>query len=187
MAGKRTQQTNSGIFWDATGNGNAIAGYQCVSLATSAEVTAALAAGVRNAKEGELYVATPVSAGFATRRVAGVTLHSARNGTDITFVTDGVADVMVNAAVAQDSIVVPAAAATRTNKQTPLTVLEELLIPVDPAFTVTYNLCMADDTAIPLSTDAANVIRFILGYALKAAVNQYEVIPVELDRSVRAF
>lgn len=168
------------VFWDSTGNQNAIAPYQCVSLADSTEVAAALAAGVRDAVLGRVVVQTPVSGSQASRRIIGVTSVAARSGTEVSVTVEGVAEVMVNSAVAFDSRLTVAAASTRTNRQTPLTNLDEMLIAHDPLLTTTYNLALADDTAITVATTGANALYNYLGFALQAATAQYDVIPVQL-------
>lgn len=172
-----TGRTGSFVFWDATGNGNPIAAYQCVALADTTEVAAANAAGVRG-EFGDIVVVCPVSSGLSTRRVVGVTLGSAWNGGELTVVLDGSAYVMANAAIAASptGIVHPAAAGTRTTSQTPLTNNFDMLLPSDPKFPVTYNLGLIDDTALP----AAGTLVWPLGWPLEAATAQYDLIAVEL-------
>lgn len=184
--GARTWQTQSFIYWDTVGSGvNPIAPFQIVSLADSSEVAAALAAGVRDAVIGRLVVPTPVGtvlgATVATRRVVGVTKNACYNGEELLVQSDGVAEVMVNAAVACDAMLHAVARATRTSAQTPFTSLEELLLPVDPRLTLTYQLCMADDAALTLSSSGSNAFFYPLGFALAAATAQYDVIPVQLQ------
>lgn len=165
------------VFYDATGNGNPIAAYQCVSLADSTEVSAANTAGIRG-EVGDIVVPTPVSGGLATRRVIGVTVGSSWNGNEVSVCMDGSVHVMANAGVTftPTAIVHPAASGTRTTAQTPFTNNFDMLLPQDPKFPVTYNLSMIDDTALP----AAGQIVWPLGYALEAATAQYDIIAVHL-------
>lgn len=172
MPGAFKNQVQGFAYYDSTGNRNPIARYSCVSLATAAEVTAANAQGIVG-NVGEIVVQTPVAAGLPTRRVIGVVDGSARNGAEVLVVTGGVAWVMANAAIALDAVIFPAVQSTRTSAQTPFVDVEDMLLPVDPQFTLTYNLCLVDDTALP----AANTIHYPLGFALKAAVAQYDIIP----------
>lgn len=177
MAGSFKSQVQGFAFYDSTGAGNALARYSCVSLASAAEVTAANAAGIQG-NVGEIVVQTPTAAGLPTRRVVGVADSSVRNGNEINVVTGGVAWVMANAAIALDAVVFAAANATRTSLQTPFVDDWEMLIPTDPQGPgLTYNLCLVDDTALP----AANTVHYPLGFALKAAVAQYDIIPVYIQ------
>ncbi len=184
--GKRTEQTRSFVFWDTVGSGaNPIAPFQCVSLADASEVSAAAAAGVREAVAGRLVVPTPVGTKLgvtmATRRIVGVTAGGAWNGDEVLVQSGGVAEVMVNAAVAVDAVLSAVARATRTTAQTPLTNLEEMLLPFDPRAALTYQLCLADDPAPVFNSGASlNEFWYPLGVAMAAATAQYDVIPVEL-------
>jgi hypothetical protein len=185
MAGKRTEQTRSYVYWDTVGSGaNPIAPFQIVSLADASEVTAAQAAGVRDAVQGRLVVATPVGSllgsTIATRRIVGVTTSGCFSGDEVMVQFGGIADVMVNAAVACDAMVHAVARTTRTTAQTPFTSLGELMLPFDPRATLTYQLCMADDPALTFSSSGANVTFYPLGVACAAATAQYDIIPVEL-------
>lgn len=190
MAGKRTEETKGYIFWDTVGAGaNPIAPFQCVSLADQTEVDAAIAAGVRgDAKVGRVVVPCPtgtvLGATVNTRRIVGVTCNAAFSGEEVLVQDSGIAEVMVNAAVAADALLFAVARATRTSLQTPLTSLEEMLLPHDPRFTLTYQLCMADDPALTLSAGGSNAFFWPLGHALVAAAAQYEVIPVQLQLGV---
>lgn len=173
MPGAYKNQVQGFSFYDSTAAKNPLARYSCVSLATAAEVTLANAQGIVG-NVGEIVVMTPVTAGLPTRRVIGVADSSARNGNEVLVVTAGVAWVMANAAIALDAPIFPAAVATRTSAQSPFTDVEDMLIPTDPLTTLTYNLCLVDDTALP----AANTVHYPLGFALTAAVAQYDIIPV---------
>jgi hypothetical protein len=173
------------LYWDPTGNANALASFQCVSLATDAELQAALAAGVRFTRPGELVVPTPVNNGFATRRVEGITLNSAYNGTSVLVQIAGDAEVMVAGPVAEGAIVVPALAQVRSSIQTPLTSFPEMLIVNNPLMTVSYNLRLIDDTTITPNSNNPNQQLWPVGYALKPATAQYQVIPVRLDTGVK--
>lgn len=183
--GKRTQETLSFIYWDTVGSGaNPIAPFQLVCLADSSEVSAAASAGVRDAVEGRVIVPAPTGTVLGvtmnTRRILGVTLGSAWNGDEVTVVTDGVAEVMVNAAVACGALVFAVARATRTNKQTPFTNLFDGLLPVDPKLTVTYQLALGDDPSPTWSSTGGNALVYPVGMAMRAATAQYDVIPVLL-------
>lgn len=174
MPGAFKNQVQGFTYWDSTGAGNPLARYSCVSLASAAEVTAANAAGVVG-NVGEIVVQTPTAAGLPTRRVVGVADSSVRVGNEVLIVTAGVAWVMANAPIALDAPIFPAANATRTSAQTPFVDDWEMLIPSDPMGPgLTYNVCLVDDTALP----AANTVHYPLGFALKAAVAQYDIIPV---------
>ena len=176
MPGAFMNEVQGFRFWDSTGAGNGIARYSAVSLASAAEVAAANAAGV-SGNVGEIVVQAPVAAGFTTRRVVGITNSSARNGQDIVVITGGVAWVQVSAAVALDSVLFGALAETRTSAQTPFVDVEDMRLANDPIVPITYNLVLADDTALP----AANTLHYPIGFALKAAVAKYDIIPVDLQ------
>lgn len=186
MAGRNTQHTQGFVYWDSVGGGvNPISAFQCVSLATAAECATAAAAGVRDAVAGRLVIPTPVAAllgaTIASRPIVGVTLNSAFNGDEVSVVTDGVAEVMVNAAVTCDTMLHCVVNATRTSLQTPFVNLSEALIPFDPRASLTYQLAMADDPALTFSSGAtANVLFYPLGLAMATATAQYDVIPVRL-------
>jgi hypothetical protein len=188
MAGRRTEQTKGFVYWDSPGAGaNPIAPFQIVGLATAAEVTAAIAAGVTRAAIGQLVVPMPTAvilgATMSARRVIGVTANAAFSGDELLVITEGIAEVMVNAAVAADAMLFSTALATRTTVQTPLTSLLEMLLPFDPRATLTYNLAMADDPALVPTTGAGtNTIFYPIGIAMAPATAQYDVIPVELMR-----
>lgn len=174
MPGAFKNQVQGFVFYDSTGARNPLARYSCVSLATAAEVTAANAQGIIG-NIGEIVVQTPVAAGLPTRRVIGVADSSVRNGNEVMVVSGGVAWVQAAAAIAFDAPIFPALAETRTSLQTPFIDVEDMLIPTDPMGAgLTYNLCLVDDTALP----AANTIHYPLGFALKAAVAKYDIIPV---------
>jgi hypothetical protein len=180
MSWSNVQKRQSFVFWDPSGNGNPLAAFQSVSLATAAEVAAAVAAGFSSARVGATVVPTPITTGAPTRRVMGISAESAVNGKNVSVVIDGIAEVMVNAAVALDSLLFPAAAATRTTSQTPLTNLPQVILPPAPDVPLTYNLCLADDTAIVAASTGANALYYPIGYALEVAAAQYTVIPVRL-------
>lgn len=188
MAGRRTEQTKGFVYWDSVNNGvNPIAPYQCVCLATAAEVTAAIAAGVQRAALGQLVVPAPTATilgiTMASRRIIGVTANAAFSGDEVLVVTEGIAEVMCNAPVACDAMVFSVAPAQRTTSQTPLSSVPELLLPFEPRATLTYNLAMVDDPALVPTTGAGtNVIFYPVGMALAAATAQYDIIPVELMR-----
>lgn len=186
MASVRTQQTEGFVYWDSNGSGaNPVAPYQCMSLANAGEVAAALAAGVRDAIAGRLVVPTPtgVSLGqtISARRIVGVSKNACFSGDEVLVQTGGVAEVMMNAAVAIDSMLFACAQATRTTAQTPLVNLPDMLLPADPRMTLTYQLAMADDPALTFDSTAANVLFYPLGFAMAVATNQYDVIPVQLQ------
>jgi|GEM_PF-6247640 hypothetical protein len=175
------QRIESYLYWDASGNGRALAAYQPVSLADATEVAAAVAAGMHQAVIGRVVVPTPVSGGFATRRVTGISTASARNTKEIAVAVEGVAEVMTNAAVAVDARVFAVAAEARSSAQTPFTNLPMINLPVDPSFTVSYNLSLADDPAVTIATSGANTLYNPIGYALEAATAKYDVIAVRLE------
>ena len=175
MPGNFRAQVEGYKFWDSTGALNGMARYCPVALATAAEVTAANAAGVPG-NVGEICVQMPVAASFGTRRMLGISHNSAKNGQDLQVVLSGVAWVMMNAACALDSVLFAAAATTRTDAQSPIVDNPEMMIAHDPSFAYTYNFVLCDDTALP----AANTIHYPIGFALKAATNQYDLIQVEL-------
>jgi len=173
-------QSASFVFWDATGNGNPIGAYQCVSLATQAEVDAAVAAGHGHAMLGATVVATPINTGVATRRVLGVTQMSQASGREVSVALDGFAEVMVNEAVAVDTLLFAVAAETRTNLQTPLVNLPLMVMPVAPDLPQTYNLCLVNDLAITPASGGANALYWPVGIALEVATAKYDVIQVQL-------
>ena len=180
MPGNYRAQVEGYRFYDVSTNQNGLGKYSCVSLATAAEVTTANAAGVPG-NVGEICILTPVAGGLASRRILGVAQHSVLEGQDVEVAVSGVSWVMVNNAVALDSVLHAAANGTRTNLQTPFVDNEDMMVPLDPRLSVTFNLALADDTALP----GANTVHYPLGYALKAGVAQYDVIPVELDLGYR--
>lgn len=180
-----TQKTMSFIWWDTVGAGaNPVAPYQIVSLADSTEVAAAVTAGYADARVGNTVIVAPTGTVLGqtinNRRIIGVTKNAAKNGDEVLVVVEGIAEVMMNAAVAADALLFGVARATRTTAQTPLTSLPELLLPVDPSFTLTYQFMLADDPTLTYSSGGANVIHYPLGYAMQAATAQYDVIPVHL-------
>lgn len=186
MAARRTQQTLGFVYYDAPGSGaNPIAPFQLVALATAAEVTAAISAGVARAAIGSLVVpmtvGTVLSGTMCTRRCVGVTLNGAFSGDEVLVVTDGIADTMCNAAVTVDAMVSGAATTTRTTLQTPFTSMSELLLPFDPRASLTYNLALAGTPSLTYSSSGANVVYYPVGYAMGTASAQYDVIPVKLE------
>lgn len=189
MTGNFRAQTKSFYYFDIVGSGvNPIAPYQCVSLATTAQVATANAAGCPGGV-GDIVVPTPVTAGLATAKVVGVTQNATLSGELVNVVVSGTAFIMANAAITfgPSTLISPAIQATRTSAQTPFTNNFDMLIPVDPRIVFTYQLCMIDDTAITPSSGAANVAGYFVGYALKAATAQYDIIPVELDLGVKYY
>ena len=178
-----------GIFYDNTNSGaNAIAAFSPVSLGTPTDVTNAIAAGVTNAVFGSLYVPCPVSGGFSTSPVAGVAMGSTYSGLAISVCTQGVFPVWANAAIAALSTVFPASNTTRTSAQTPFTnndrvLLQVMKLPNGTSPVITYDIVLADDTAVPTSTTGNTVQYFPLGIALAAATTQYDLIPVLLQTS----
>lgn len=189
MSYSMTGRSESYVFWDTVGSGvNPVAPYQIVSLADSSEVAAALAAGCRDAKLGRLVVVSPtgtvLGATVNTRRIVGVTKGAAWSGDEVMVQCSGIAEVMVNAAVAIDALLFGVARATRTSAQTPITNLPQANLPVDPKAVITYQLMMADDAALTFNTTGSNVPFWPLGHALEAATAQYDVIPVELQLGV---
>jgi hypothetical protein len=175
-------RTHGLIFWDTVGAGaNPIAPYQIVSYANQTECDAAKAAGCPG-EYGDIVIVAPVTAGVATRRIAGVSLGATFSGGELTVVVGGVADVMASAAIATDGSNVWLHAALRETRTA-----IEMMINVDPRLTLTYQLCMADDTAVVLTTGAGtNALVYPLGYGLKASTAKYDIIPVELDPRIIA-
>lgn len=188
MAGRRTEQTKGFVYYDNIGAGAyPIAPFQCVCLATAAEVTAAIAAGVNRAALGQLVVPAPTGTilgiTMASRRIIGVTANAAFSGDEVLVVTEGIAEVMCNAAVACDAMVFSVAPVQRSTLQAPLTSTPELLLPFDPRATLSYNLAMVDDPAlVPTTGSGTNAIFYPVGVAMAAATAQYDIIPVELMR-----
>jgi hypothetical protein len=173
MAGAFKSIVGGYVFYDVTAAGNPIGRFSAVSLATAAEVATANAAGCPG-NVGEIVVTTPITSGLPSRRVLGVTDGSAKSGQQVMVILHGEAFAIANAAIAFDALLFPVAPATRTSLQTPFVDNFEMLIPTDPALSLTYNLSLVDDTAKP----ASGTVFYSLGYALKAATAQYDIIPI---------
>jgi len=105
------------------------------------------------------------------------------NADAVPVIVAGVAKVQANAAISAtaDGLVTAVAASARNSGQTPFTNNFDMLLPVDPRFTLTYNLCMIGGLAITPQTTGANVEYFPLGFLLQEATAQYDIILVDLD------
>lgn len=167
------------IWYDVSGSGNALAPYQSVSLATPAQAATANAAGVRGSF-GDIIVLTPISGGLSSDKVLGISARPCKNGEQLDVVLDGTFWVSANGAwtvTTSEALVIPVAQATRTNNQTPLTSDYTMRLQQDPAFTITYAMCMAGTPALPTTGTRVRP----LGYALGVAAAQYDRIAVEID------
>lgn len=183
MSWKNTQKSQSFLYYDDGTTGYPIAAYQCVSLGDATDVAAAIAAGIAGAELGNLVIPTPASSSFATRRLVGVTGAAARNGANVEVIIQGIAEVMVNAAVVCDARLTVASKTTRTSLQTPWTNLPMgILADQSPEVAQPYYMSLVDDTAVVVATTGSNTLYYYLGYAMQTASAQYDVIPVELAR-----
>ncbi len=195
MSASRHDQIQEFFFWDTDGPGaNPIGRYQLVSLATPAEVAAAIASGQvpGNIAFGDVCVRTPLSGGVAARPVLGVTGASGwslgQPSADLIPVhVDGVALVQFNAAVvpAAGTILTAVATETRTSQQTPFTNNFDMLIPMDARVAVTYRLCLAGELAIVPASGGANVPYYPLGVLLDTPTAKYDILRVDMTRVPR--
>lgn len=171
------------VWYDVTGAGNPIAAYQCVSLATPAQVVTANNAGISGGY-GDIVVTCPITAGLPTDKVLGVTIESVRNGDTLPVALDGSVYVQANAAFGgstSDTVIFPAAVSTRTSIQTPFTNNPIMKIKGDVTLgPLTYNLCLVADTALPAATNKVRP----LGYPLDFATAQYDLVCVRLDTGI---
>jgi hypothetical protein len=182
MAAVQSHEVRSFIYYDVVNSGaNPVAPFQIVSLATAAELSGL---GIRDAIAGRVVVVTPVGTVLgqtvANRRIIGVTKNAAFSGDEVLVQTQGVAEVMANAAIALDAQVHAVARATCASNAAPISNVPEMQLPFDPRATLTYQLCLADDPSLTFSSGGSNVMYYPLGYALAAATAQYDVIPVQL-------
>lgn len=184
MAAMQTWRSLGFIWYDVTGNNNPIAPFQVLSIANATECAAAAAAGVRAAVPGQLVIATPVAAllgqTIASRRIIGVSKNAAFVGDQVNVQVEGVAEVMMNSACNEGDMINAVAQALCTNQQAPIANTPEMLIPFDPRATITYNLSLAGNPALTYNSNGENQPFFPLGYAMEAALEQYDVIPVHL-------
>jgi len=176
-----------GVYYDNVGSGTyPIAAFSPVSLGNATDVTNAIANGCPNAVLGNLYVPTPVTSNFATRRIVGLCMASTYSGKAISVVTKGIFIAICNGAVTADTLLQAAALTTRTNLQTPFTnvdrmKLQVMTLPNGVTPALTYNIGLVAATAItPASGATANVLYYPLGYAVITTTAQYDLVPVEL-------
>ncbi len=178
-------RVKTAIWYDNTSANLAIAPYQIVMYASAAEVATANAAGIRGGV-GDIVVVPTIAAAINTHKIAGVVIPGggAFPGGECTIAIAGIAEVMCSAAGAwdrQDAWWFCGLAETRTNLQTPLTDLNEMLLAVDPRVSVTYQLAMATRPAVVPATGAGtNAAYYPLGYALEAPTHKYDVFRLEL-------
>jgi len=183
-------RVKTAIWYDNTSSNLAIAPYQIVVYASAAEVATANAAGVRGGV-GDIVVVPPITSAVNTQKIAGVVIPGggAFPGGECTIAIAGIAEVMVSAAGAWDRQAAwwfCGLVETRTNLQTPLTNLNEMMIAADPRLTITYQLAMATRTAVVPATGAGtNAVYYPLGYALDAPTAKYDVVRFELDLGLK--
>jgi hypothetical protein len=180
------------FFWDTDGSGtNPIARYQCVSLATAAEVADAIAAGntPANVGVGDVVVRTPLSGGVPQREVIGVTMASGWSlgqvsAEPINVQVDGIALVQFGGAVAFNpgTLISAGSSETRTSLQTPFTNNFDMLIPIDARVSLTYRLCLASALAITPASTGANAAYYPLGFMLDVASAKYDILRVDMTR-----
>ena len=176
-----------GVYYDNINTNQPIAAFSPVSLGTATDVTNALAAGVPEAQLGKLFVPTPVSAGFPTRRIVGITMASTYSGLAISVINKGIFIGIANGAITADSLLFPTGNVTRTNAQTPLTnvprmLLQVMTLPNGSTPTLSYNLGPVAATAItPTTGSGTNTLYYPLGYALTTTTAQYDLVVVQLE------
>jgi len=168
-------------YYDVINSGvNPIAPYQCISPLTAAQI-----ASNTGSVEGE--ACRPAAAfvsgtSIITDRILGISAGGAKAGQQLTVQRDGVAHVMVGAAVAYGSTLFCGLAEQRTNSQTPLINLFEANLPVEPGVGITYNLSMADDVAISPQSGSANQLQLPIGYAIEGTgTAKYQLVRVEME------
>lgn len=192
MPGNFRQHKMGFFYWDPVGSGtNHIPPYQCVSLASAAEVSAAQATGrYPNTVAGDIVVPTPISSNLPTRRIVGVTDAAQFTGNAqfqpdlVQVIVGGVAKVQAAAAITWDEVkglVTATLAEARTSVQTPFTNNFDMLLPFDPRVALTYNLSLISALSITPQSGSANVAYYPLGFMIEDASAKYDIVAVDLD------
>ena len=162
-------------YYDTVNSGlNPVPPYQLIMPLTSAQLTST--GGV----EGEAVRAGETGGTDLLGRILGVSSMGSKSGTQLGVQVDGIAHVMMGAAVARGAWLFMAVAEQQSNTSAPLINLFELNLPVEPGVGITYNLAMADDTAVTPATTGANALYCPIGISLEAGTAKYELIRVKL-------
>ncbi len=175
-----------GIYYDNINSGQPVSAFTALSLGNATDVTNAKAAGISSAALGSLFVPTPISNGYPTRRIVGLAMGSTYSGEAISVVNKGIFIAISGAAITADALLFPSSVASIANTAQPFTTVPRMLLQVmklpNGTPLLTYNVGLVEATAITPTTGAGtNVLYYPLGYAYTTTTALYDLVVVQLE------